>query len=80
MVKVKIYAVVRLDTGVKEFNCSAKNITEVIGILNEKRAKGADEIRWKDIIVFVNGERISSRRAKLNDGDKVDIMSPVSGG
>lgn len=84
MVNVKLFGLLRLDTGIKEFDTEAKTVGELCDILLAK-AKQADvhtKVTIKNVqgcAVLVNG-KTASKRTKLADGDKVVFMSMVAGG
>ena len=84
MVKVELFGLFRLDTGIKELTADVKTVKELYPILlaEAKRIDPKTKISAKDIdgcIVVVNGKQ-TNKRAKLKDGDKVMLMSPVCGG
>ena len=84
MVNVKLFGLLRLDTGIKEFDTEAKTVAQVCDILLEK-AQQTDpqtKVTIKNInacAVLVNG-KTASKRTKLADGDRVVFMSMVAGG
>lgn len=84
MVKVELYGLFRLDTGIKSLEANAGTVKDLYPILLEeaKKVDPKTKITAKDIdgcIVVINGKQ-SNKRAKLKDGDKVMLMSPVCGG
>lgn len=84
MVKVKLFGLFRLDTGIKELDADAKSVKELYPILLEeaKKVNPTTMITAKDIdgcIVVINGKQ-SKKSSKLKDGDEVYLMSPVCGG
>ena len=84
MVHVKLFGLLRLDTGLKELNAEAGSVRALYPILLEasKKAKPDTKITAADIdgcIVVVNG-RQSKKTGRLKDGDEVWLMSPVCGG
>lgn len=80
MVKVKMFGVIRLGSGVKELECEAKTVEETFNALNIKSAPSADKFTYNDAIVFVNSKRVYSKNYALSNGDEVWLMSPASGG
>lgn len=84
MVKVKLFGLYRLDTGLKELEVDAARVRDIYPVLLQK-AKELDpdtKVTAKDIggcIVVVNGVQ-TNKRAPLQDGDTVLLMSPVCGG
>lgn len=82
MITVKLFGVLRLDSGSAEFSC--QTVENVDALLPEIATKiSVSEKELKNFLIFVNGKSILSQkmfRTKLSDGDIVSIMSPVSGG
>lgn len=84
MVKVKLFGLLRLDTGLKELEADVKTVKELYAVLlNEaKKAKPDTKVTAKDIdgcIVMINGSA-GKKTSRLSDGDEVMLMSPVCGG
>ena len=84
MVHVKLFGLLRLDTGLKELNADVASVKALYPILLEaaKKAKPDTKITAADIdgcIVIINGTQ-SKRSSRLSDGDEVWLMSPVCGG
>ena len=78
MITVKLYGLLRLDSGIRELSLDAKTIPELYSRLLEK----TDRITKKDLegcVLLVNG-KVCGRRTKLADGDVVQLLSPVAGG
>ncbi|MBQ0013706.1 MAG: MoaD/ThiS family protein [Clostridia bacterium] len=83
MIKVKMFGVVRLGSGVKEFECSlseAPTVSACFDVLNIKSAPGSDKFTFGDSQVFVNHTRTTKKNFALKDGDEVWLMSPAAGG
>lgn len=84
MVKVKLFGLFRLDTGLKELELEAASVRELYPLLlaQAKANRPDTKITAKDIdgcIVMING-REGKKSSRLNDGDEVMLMSPVCGG
>lgn len=84
MVKVKLFGLFRLDTGIKEVELDASSVSDLYPLLLDeaKRVKPDTKVTSKDIdgcIVVINGVQ-SKKTSKLKDGDEVMLMSPVCGG
>lgn len=84
MVKVKLFGLLRLDTGLKELELEAGSVKELYPLLLEaaKKAKPATKVTAADIdgcIVVINGKQ-GRKNSVLKDGDEVMLMSPVCGG
>ena len=78
MITVKLYGLLRLDSGIRELDLEAATVAELYTRLSEK----VDRLTKKDLegcVLLVNG-KVSSRRTKLTDGDVVQLMPPVAGG
>lgn len=78
MITVKLYGLLRLDSGIRELSLDAKTIPELYSRLPEH----SDRISKKDLegcVLLVNG-KAANRRTKLADGDVVQLLSPVAGG
>jgi len=84
VVKVKLFGLFRLDTGIKELTVNAASVKELYPILLEeaKKVNPATKITAADIdgcIVMINGKQCK-KTSSLKDGDEVYLMSPVCGG
>lgn len=84
MVHVKLFGLLRLDTGLKELDAQADNVKALYAALLDaaKRANPDTKITAADIdgcIVVVNGKQ-GKKTSRLADGDEVWLMSPVFGG
>ena len=84
MVHVKLFGLLRLDTGLKELDAEADNVKALYAALLDasRRANPETKITAADIdgcIVVVNGKQ-SKKTSRLSDGDEVWLMSPVCGG
>ena len=78
MITVKLYGLLRLDSGIRELSLDAKTVPELYSRLLEKTSR----ISKKDLegcVLLVNG-KAANRRTKLADGDVVQLLSPVAGG
>ena len=84
MVKVELYGLFRLDTGIKSLEADVAAVKDLYPILLDeaRRLNPKTKITAKDIdgcIVVINGKQ-SNKKASLKDGDKVMLLSPVWGG
>ena len=75
MITVKLFGLVRLETGIKELQLEAANVKE----LRKELTRYLPEEKLKGCVLFVDG-RQASRFTKLKDGDQVMLMPPVAGG
>ena len=84
MVHVKLFGLLRMDTGLKELSAEAASIRALYPIVLEK-AKEANphtKITAADVdgcIAVINGKQ-GKKSSRLTDGDEVWLMSPVCGG
>ena len=75
MITVKLFGLIRLETGIKELQVEAVNVGQLQKAL----------IRWipgekiKGCVLLVNGKQ-ANRFTKLKSGDQVMLMPPVAGG
>ncbi|GEM_PF-244326 len=89
MINVELFGLFRLDTKIKGFELdpSAEGVSTVkdiypILLKKAKEVNPATKICAKDIdgcIIIINGVQ-SKKSAHVNDGDKIQLMSPVCGG
>ena len=73
-VKVHLYGVVRLKTGVSVFEAEAETLDGL-----QKQIPGVTPKEARDLIVLVNGKQ-AGRRYRFKTGDEVVLMSPAGGG
>lgn len=74
MIKVGIYGVVRLKTGIGHFESDAKTLRELKGKIPGLARKEAD-----DLVVLVNGKSVG-RNYRFKENDEVVFLSPAGGG
>ncbi len=84
MVHVKLFGLLRLDTGLKELTAEAATVGDLYPVLLEeaKRVKPAAAITARDMdgcVILINGKQ-GRKNSRLKDGDEVLLMSPVCGG
>ena len=84
MVHVKLFGLLRLDTGLKELTAEADSVRALYPVLlaEARRANPATTITAADIdgcIAVINGKQ-GKKSSRLTDGDEVWLMSPVCGG
>lgn len=78
MITVKLYGLLRLDSGIKALTLEAQTIHQVHEALRAQSSRLAQ----KDLdgcMILINGKP-GTKRSKLKDGDQVVLMSPVAGG
>ena len=76
MITVKLYGLLRIDSGIKEKQLEAATVKEV---LQQLEHCGIDRKDLSGCVTLINGKS-ANRRSKLTDGDTVVLMSPVAGG
>ena len=76
MITVKLYGLLRIESGIKEKQLKAATVKEVLEIL---AACGIPLNDLNGCVILVNGNS-ANKRSKLTDGDTVVLMSPVAGG
>lgn len=75
MITVKLFGLVRLQTGIKELQVEAANVKQ----LKKALCSHIPEEMVKGCVLLVNGKP-ANRFTKLKDGDQVMLMPPVAGG
>ena len=78
MITVRLYGLLRVESGIREVKLEAGTVRQ----LKQQLLERTDRISPKDLdgcIVLVGG-RPCSGSTKLKDGDEVQLLSPVAGG
>jgi len=76
MITVKLYGLLRIESGIKEKQLEAESVKEV---LQQLAALGIDSKALSGCVILVNGKS-ANKKTRLTDGDTVVLMSPVAGG
>ena len=76
MITVKLYGLLRIESGIREKQFNAVSIREVLDQLADCGIPRKD---LNGCVILINGNS-SNKRSKLKDGDTVVLMSPVAGG
>ena len=76
MITVKLYGLLRIESGIKKKHLEAATVKE---ILNALANCGIPTKDLDGCVILINGKQ-ASKRSKLKDGDTVVLMSPVAGG
>ena len=76
MITVKLYGLLRIESGIKEKQMEAATVKEVLEILS---GCGLSPKQLRGCVILRNGSS-AAKHTKLNDGDTVVLMSPVAGG
>ena len=76
MITVKLYGLLRIESGIKEEQLEVSSVKEVLEALAKCGIPSKDV---NSCVILVNGKS-ANKRSKLTDGDTVVLMSPVAGG
>lgn len=76
MITVKLYGLLRIDSGIKEKQLDAATVAEALDALAEC---GISKKDLDGCIILINGKS-AGKRSKLANGDTVVLLSPVAGG
>ena len=76
MITVKLYGLLRIESGIREKCLEAATVKEV---LDHLRSCGLSQRDLDGCVILVNGSS-ANKRSKLADHDTVVLMSPVAGG
>ena len=76
MITVKLYGLLRLNSGIKEKQLEAASVKEVLACLGDC---GIPKRELDGCVIFVNGKP-ARKQSPLSPGDTVVLMSPVAGG
>ena len=76
MITVKLYGLLRIDSGIRERTIEAASMKEVFSDLT---IQGITRRELNGCVILINGKP-GNKRSKLYDGDVVQLLSPVAGG
>ena len=76
MIVVKLYGLLRLNSGIKELQLDASSLKE---LLKQLETRGFSERELAACNLLVNGT-LAAKRSTLKDGDTVQLFPPVAGG
>lgn len=76
MITVKLYGLLRIESGIKQKQLEAENVKQVLQALSDC---GISQKDLSGCVILVNGNN-ANKKSKLTDGDTVVLMSPVAGG
>ena len=76
MITVKLYGLIRIESGIKEKQLEAKDVKELLAHLADC---GIPKTDLSGCVILINGAG-ANKKSKLTDGDTVVLMSPVAGG
>ena len=76
MITVKLFGLLRLESGIRERQLEASSIKEVFSALSDA---GISKQDLEGCAILINGKS-GNKRSKLCSGDTVVLMPPVAGG
>lgn len=76
MITVKLYGLLRIDSGIKQRCIEAKSMQDV---LEDLAQQGIDRKDLESCVMLINGKP-AKKRSVLIPGDEVQLLSPVAGG
>ena len=76
MITVKLYGLLRIESGIRQKHLEAASVKEVLQFLSDC---GIPKKALDGCVILINGAS-ANKRSKLKDGDTVVLMSPVAGG
>ena len=76
MITVKLYGLLRINSGIKERQMEAASMKDV---LDDLMVQGISKKELNGCIFLIN-QKSANKKSKLTDGDVVQLMSPVAGG
>lgn len=92
-VTVKLFGVYRTDTHISATVIDANKVIDIFPVLNQKvderflekkkenpSLEKPEPIKYKDAVVYIDGEKCTKKSRVLKSGEEVWIMSPASGG
>ena len=76
MITVKLYGLIRIESGIREKRLEAGTVREALEALADC---GLEKKDLMGCVMLING-KTANRKSKLADGDTLVLMSPVAGG
>ena len=76
MITVRLYGLLRLDSGIREMQMDASSVKDVLQALSDR---GIPKCKLDGCVILINGIS-ANKRSRLADSDTVVLMSPVAGG
>ena len=75
MITVKLYGLIRIESGIKEKQLEDKDVQQLLARLSDCGIPMQD---LSGYVVLINGNS-AAKKSKLTDGGTVVLMSPVAG-
>jgi molybdopterin converting factor small subunit len=76
MITVKLFGLLRIESGIKQMQLEATSVKEVLLALEKA---GIHKKDLNGCVILVDGQA-ANKRTKLFDGNTVVLMPPVAGG
>ena len=76
MITVKLYGLLRIESGIREKQLEAASVKDVFKALAQC---GISDRDLNGCVILINGKS-GTKRSKLAEGDTIILMSPVAGG
>ena len=76
MITVKLFGLLRIESGIKQMQLEAASVKEVLLALENAGISRKD---LNGCVILVDGQS-ANKRTKLYDGNTVVLMPPVAGG
>ena len=76
MITVRLYGLLRIESGIKERQIEAANLKDVFLKLTHQGISSRD---LQGCMILINGAP-ANKRSILHDGDVVQLLPPVAGG
>ena len=78
MINVKLFGLLRLDSGIREIKLEASSVKEVYAAL-ESTSDTLSAEKLDACVLLVNGKK-AKKNVRLKDGDELSFLAPVAGG
>ena len=76
MITVKLYGLLRIESGIRERSIEAAAVREVF---DDLIAQGISKQDLKGCVILINGKP-GNKRSRLHPGDVVQLLPPAAGG
>lgn len=78
MIRVRLFGLLRIDSGIKELELEASSIKELFAAL-ENASDKLSASRLEGCVIMINSKP-GNKKSRLKDGDEIMLLSPVAGG